>query len=253
LLNAPTGLTPIYPPPAAITVIQSDGYKVWIDNPEYAAGKELADARSAEIASVKLKRFKSMESILLDYLKFILKCDAFRTMSPAPFRSEDDVRSVLAERCGGHWYETYDQDFDEWLDQFFSDLDLSCVIADDTRQDEAESQEYATFQEAMSTARYVSMTEGVQVIVERVGLRWTVARPTAPAAAHDGILCDHGDHSDFDVADPNDDSDDDSDENPTYDDWDRYGDEVRQEIIEEAYEFADGLARSDSDGWFYPD
>jgi hypothetical protein len=37
------------------------------------------------------------------------------------------------------------------------------------------------------------------------------------------------------------------------DDYDKDSEDFRQEIIDEAKDFAEGLALSDSDGWFYPD
>jgi hypothetical protein len=241
-LNSPTGLTAIHVPPAAISAIQSDGYKIWMDNPEYPAGKTLADARTEEIKEIKHERFRAMESVLLEYLRFILKCNAFRTMVAMPFASMDHVRSTLAQRCGDYWFEHFDQEFDEWLDLFFGDLDISSVIAADTRSQETDTPAYTTFQQAMNAARYITMTEGVQVFVERDDHKWTVSQSTSAAPVQDEILCDHDDLS----------ADETFDDLPS-DDYDKDSEDVRQEIIDEANDFSDGLALSDSDGWFYPD
>ena len=193
-LNSPTGLSAIYALPVAIAAVQSDGYKIWMDNPEYLAGKALTDARSEEIRKIRSERFRVMESVLLEYLRFLLKCDAFRTMVAKPFASVNHVRSALVQRCGDYWLEHFDQEFDEWLDQFYGDLDISSVIAEDTQLEEIDTPGYTTFKQAMSAARYISMTKGVEVIVQRGGHKWTVSCPTAAVPVHDGILCDRGNH-----------------------------------------------------------
>lgn len=244
-LNSPTGLSAIYAPPAAISVIQSDGYKIWMDNPEYPAGKALADARSEEISKIRSERFRAMESVLLEYLWFILKCYAFRTTVGKRFASVDHVRNALTQRCGDYWLEHFDQEFDEWLDQFFDDLDISSVIVGSTQPEETDDQGYTTFQQAMSAARYISMTEGVHVVVEHNDNKWTVCRPTSAQPVQDGILCEHGEDDDF-VADE-------AFDDVASDDYDKDSEDFRQEIIDEAKDFAEGLALSDSDGWFYPD
>ena len=244
-LNSPTGLSAIYAPPAVVSVIQTDGYKKWVDNPEYPTGRALADERAEEISKIRSERFRAMESVLLEYLGFILKCDAFRTMVAKPFASEDHVRTTLTQRCSDYWYNHFDQEFDEWLDQFFRDLNLSSVIQEDTQRYETAIADFVTFQQAISAARCISMTEGVQVIVERDAHKWTVFRPAASAPAHDGILYDHRDYDAF--------SSDEALDDLANDDDDKDTEDVRQEIIDEANDFADGLALSDSDGWFYPD
>lgn len=244
-LNSPTGFYEIDYPPQAIPIIQSNGYKKWVDNPEYAIGKARADARAEKISEILSERFRAMESILIDYLRFILKCTAFRTMCATPFDSVDHIRNVLELRCYDYWLEYFDIEFCEWLDEFFKDLDLSSVITIDNRHSGAYFSDHTSFQQAIETARHISAKEGVEVVVERNNRGWVVLRQPAKLGATTASICDDGSGDDFVTDETSYDSDN--------DDYDKYADEARQEAIDEINDYADGLALSDSDGWFYPD
>lgn len=65
------GLPRINIPPAVYPVIQSDGYKKWIDTPNYESQKALSERRDKEIQKVRIDRSEVAEQVFLNYLRFI--------------------------------------------------------------------------------------------------------------------------------------------------------------------------------------
>lgn len=241
------GLPRINIPPAVYPVIQSDGYKKWIDNPNYELQKALSECRDEEIQKVRIDRSVVAEQAFLNYLRFIRRWDSFISHDSKPFSSVDEIHDFLNKRCSDYWLDHFDLQFEEWLNDWFWSVDFSNIIEPtDSPDGSLCTESFSTFPDALDRAKNLAYNIGSEVAIQRNDGQWLIS--------YQSELEQVNEYS----TDGNEDYKDEVDEQECLpsefsDDYNKDHEDARAEIVEEISEYGWGMARSDSEGWFYSD
>lgn len=162
-------------PPAVYTVIQSNGYKKWIDTPNYESQKALSKLRDKEIQKVRNDRSEVAKQAVLNYLKFIQRWESFISRNSKKFLSIDEIHDFLNKKCSTYWLEYFDLEFEEWLDDWFWDFDFSNIVELAKSTDESLCTEsFFNFTDALNRAKNLAYEIGSEVAIKRDYSKWII-------------------------------------------------------------------------------
>lgn len=247
-------------PSAVISVIQPDGYKKWIEHPEYEVLKNASDKESARIKDICDRRMNSLAQTILSYLNFIRKWEFFRSGNSRPFQSDFEIFDFLIERGRifrstslDAYADVSDDDFNESMDDWTSSDVLRETFKKAVISTQADIVFYfSSYEDANQRARALARRTGATMVLWKCDDRWAVASASGTDSNLDDLIGPAFEDK-YGVKDRREERYSVGYEHDEPEYFDKYAEDTSREIQEEASEYGFGLSRSDEDGWFYED